>query len=530
MAEETRYYGTGQSPKARSSATVSGLAETEIAPTVASAPRLQSGRADASAPAGMAPSVPLELAPGAEVGEYRVGRKLGEGGMGAVYAGEQPAIGKRVAIKVLAPHYAQDVELVRRFLDEARAVNLIHHPNIIDIFSFGELPGPRPYFVMEYLDGESLADAIDREHLRPDEIRRLLRQICGALAATHRMGIVHRDLKPENIWIARPPCGESYVKLLDFGIAKLLDPTRTNLTQTGAVMGTPLFMSPEQCLGREVGAGADIYAMGVLLYRIFTGRYPFMGTVTTELAIKHVSEAPPPPSSFRPLPAGLEVLILDCLAKDPAARPATAELLGSRLEDALSAWPEHRMAAPRGEEGEAESGASVRFPLLSQSAERTMPVAAKRRAQHTWPWFLAVLVVAGGVVGAWLLLRAPEAAPVAPLPEVARPAAGAKTPAAVAVPETVSPAQPPPALPEKKSATAREPSSSHGARRASIRPRLEPAAPLPAAAIERAAEAKPEPDEAKPASQPLPAEAPPPPPRPTRAQERGLVDENPLRR
>jgi serine/threonine protein kinase len=198
----------------------------------------------------------LELAPGTEVGEYRVVRKLGESGMGAVYAGEQPAIGKRVAIKALAPHCTANTELVRRFLDEARAVNHIHHPHIIDIFSFGELPGPHPCFVMEYLDGESLADAVEHERLRPDEILRLLHQICSALAATHRMD-----------------------------------------------------------------------------------SYPFAGSMTTELAAKHVTEPPPPPSRFRSLPPDLEHLILDCLAKDPTLRLACAEVLGDRLEATAAAWP-----------------------------------------------------------------------------------------------------------------------------------------------------------------------------------------------
>jgi serine/threonine protein kinase len=143
--------------------------------------------------------MPVELSPGTTVGEYRVLRKLGEGGMGAVYAGEQPTIGKRVAIKVLAPHCASNPDLVRRFVEEARAANRIHHPHIIDIFSFSQLPDGRHCSVMEFLDGESMAEAIDRQTLQPGELRRLLGQICGALEATHQVGIVHRDLKPENI-------------------------------------------------------------------------------------------------------------------------------------------------------------------------------------------------------------------------------------------------------------------------------------------------------------------------------------------
>ncbi|MBN2574490.1 MAG: protein kinase [Deltaproteobacteria bacterium] len=530
MAEETRYYGAEPAPAARPSGTPLGLAETEVASTMPAARAAEAAKPDAAAVPAIQQAVPVDLAPGTEVGEYRVVRKLGQGGMGAVYEAEQPAIGKRVAVKVLAPHYAQDIELVRRFLDEARAVNLIRHPNIVDIFSFGELPGLRPYFVMEYLDGESLAEAIEHEHLRPDEIRRLLRQICSALAATHAVGIVHRDLKPENIWIARPRCGESYAKLLDFGIAKLVDPTRTNLTQTGVAMGTPLYMSPEQCLGRPVDARADIYAMGVLLYRIFTGRHPFSGRATGALVFQHVSEPPPPPSSLRPLPAGLERLILDCLAKDPEARPGSAEVLGKRIEAELAAWPGHRMATTIRGADAALAMPPVGIPELVLRDERTLPVRAQGAGRWRWVLLGLGLAAAGAILGAWLVRRTPEAAPVARPPEVARPAAVAKPTAPVALPEPVVPAEPPRASAEKKSSAAKAGSRARGKAKAAISPRPEAAALLPAATIEKAAEAQPEPAEAKPPSMPVPAETAPPAPRPTRAQERGLLDENPLRR
>jgi eukaryotic-like serine/threonine-protein kinase len=520
MAEETRQYRGGPAPKEQPSGAPLALAETDVAATVLPSRPVASAQSNAVVPV-VEQSVPAELAPGTEVGEYRILCKLGQGGMGAVYAGEQPAIGKRVAIKVLAPHFAQDVELVRRFLDEARAANRIHHPHIVDIFSFGELPGPRPYFVMEYLEGESLAEAIEHEHVRQGEIGRLLHQICSALSASHAVGIVHRDLKPENIWIARPAHADSYVKLLDFGIAKLLDPTRTNLTQTGVVMGTPLYMSPEQCLGREVGAGTDIYAMGVLLYRLFAGRHPFVGTVTTELAIKHVTEPPPPPSSFRPLPGELERLILECLAKDPAARPAGAEILGARLEEALAAWPEHRMAAGLYEAGGVDPAAPPVIPQISKRDDRTAPVPAKRSRQRPWPWLVVGLVAAGLVAGAWLLLRPPPATPVARPAEVVRPAAEAKPAASAAEPTTA--AEPTPE--EKKPPTARAVGRARTVAKAVTSRRGEPTTLVPTPGETRAKTA-----EADPASTPIPAEPPTPAPRPTRAQERGLLDENPLRR
>jgi len=400
MPDETRPYSSGSPLEAASL----GRAETELA-SPALAPTV------AAPQAGLSPPLSVELALGTAVGEYRVLRKLGEGGMGAVYAGEQPTIGKRVAIKVLAPHCAADPDMVRRFTEEARAANRIQHPHIIDIFSFGQLPDGRHYFVMEFLDGQSMAEAIDQESLQPGELRRLLGQICDALEASHQAGIVHRDLKPENIWIARPPHGESYVKLLDFGIAKLMDPTRTNLTQTGAVMGTPLFMAPEQCLGRAVDARTDLYALGVILYRIFCGRYPFAGTVITELVYQHVADAPAPPSRHRDMPPNLEHVILDCLAKDPAARPQTARLLGDRLEAALANWS--GISA-----GATVRGSALQSVLLPAAPHSYQPTEEQPRRPgrptHKLRWLLG-LGAAVLVTGAVLALRMGPAQQTAPI-------------------------------------------------------------------------------------------------------------------
>ncbi|HXU00210.1 MAG TPA: serine/threonine-protein kinase, partial [Polyangia bacterium] len=280
-----------------------------------------------------------------EVGEYRVLRKIGEGGMGSVYSAVQPVIGKRVAIKVLAPHIASNPELVRRFVDEARAVNKIGHPNIIDIFSFGWLPDQRHYFAMEFLDGQSLADRLKRGAFQSDEARRLLRQICQALEAAHRQGIVHRDLKPDNIWIVQPQHGDSYAKLLDFGIAKLMgDADEGHRTQTGIVMGTPAYMSPEQCRGVNVEKGTDIYALGMILYEMFAGRLPFQGSFA-ELITHHLVTVPDPPSRHRGVPRALEQLILRCLDKDPTQRPQSAEALGKALDAALPTADDHVQTA-----------------------------------------------------------------------------------------------------------------------------------------------------------------------------------------
>ena len=410
MPDETKLYGRGQPPLAPGQVDL-GQAQTELpspalAPTVAAIPTARALDATvAASPVRLSQPVALELVAGTTVGEYRVLRKLGEGGMGTVYAGEQPTIGKRIAIKVLAPHCASEPELVRRFVEEARAANRIHHPHIIDIFSFGQLPDGRHYFVMEFLEGESLAEAIDKGSLRPAELRRLLFQICGALEASHQVGIVHRDLKPENIWIARPPHGDSYVKLLDFGIAKLLDPTRTNLTQTGAVMGTPLFMAPEQCMGRQVDARTDIYALGVILYRIFAGQFPFQGTVITELVFKHVTEAPTPPSRLQEMPSDVENIILDCLAKEPAARPQSAQVLGERLDAALGAWTGLSAAATacRAVALTGSVPAVAVPPVVTPDLTRT----AGRARMSRHPVFLAgaLLVVGALIAGGTLMLR-----------------------------------------------------------------------------------------------------------------------------
>jgi len=290
----------------------------------------------------------VDLPEGMEVGEYRVLRKIGEGGMGAVYAAVHPVIGKRVAIKVLAPHIAKHPELVRRFVDEARAVNKIGHPNIVDIFSFGWLPDQRHYFAMEYLEGQNLADRMKAGPIATDEARRLLGQICSALEAAHQTGIVHRDLKPDNIWVAQPRHGESFAKLIDFGIAKLLgDGDAGAHTVTGAIMGTPAYMAPEQCRGVGVGPRADVYALGVILYEMFTGRTPFQGSFV-ELITQHLSDTPPPPSRHAPIAPALERLILSCMEKDPEKRPASPAMLRQQLEAALAEAPGSAAAAVAG--------------------------------------------------------------------------------------------------------------------------------------------------------------------------------------
>jgi serine/threonine-protein kinase len=274
--------------------------------------------------AGSAADPDLEV--GQVVGEYQVEGKLGQGGFGAVFKAVHPLIGKVVAIKVLARKFSVDPEMVTRFIAEARAVNQIRHRNIIDIFSFGQLADGRHYYVMEYLDGEPLDALIEREHqLSLEQALPILRQVARALDAAHAKGIAHRDLKPENVFLARDPDGEgAWAKLLDFGIAKLFAAPEQNKvkTRTGIPIGTPYFMSPEQCRGKDVDHRTDYYAFGIVAYRMLTGVFPIDGDDYMDILMKQINQEPAPASTINgALPTGVDDTIAWLMAKDPAQRP-----------------------------------------------------------------------------------------------------------------------------------------------------------------------------------------------------------------
>jgi serine/threonine-protein kinase len=334
----------------------------------------------------LTPSLPstggidADLQPGQVVGEYQIERKLGQGGFGAVFKGVHPLIGKQVAIKVLSQRFSVDPQMVSRFVSEARAVNQIRHHNIIDIFSFGTLEDGRFYYVMEYLDGEPLDRRLARRG--PTSLAEaipILRGVARALDAAHAKGIAHRDLKAENIFLASHPDGV-FPKLLDFGIAKLMTPedAHSHKTRTGAPMGTPHYMSPEQCHGRAVDHRTDMYAFGVLAYVMLTGVYPLDGDDYMAILMRQVHDEPEPPSSHRSdLPAGVDAAIAWLMRKDPAARPATLLEAVQALEQVAGGGTAAIPAAPIGSSdalstlpprGGEETPSTV--PALPQSGKR----------------------------------------------------------------------------------------------------------------------------------------------------------------
>ncbi len=269
---------------------------------------------------------------GRSIGNYKIVRAIGEGGMGTVYLAEHPMIGKRVAVKMLRPDLGTDPGLVSRFFQEARAVNEIRHPNIVDISDFGKTEDGIVYLVMELLEGHSLRDRLNSDGaLALDVAVTISQQVCDALAAAHRVGIVHRDLKPDNIFLLQDAAQPEAIrtKLFDFGVAKLLGQQEKQVghkTIAGSVVGTPYYMSPEQALCQDVGAAADIYAMGVVMFEMVTGRVPFNAEQLVLLLNAILKQPAPAATEFRPeVPPFLDRLILRCLEKDPGARPQTME-------------------------------------------------------------------------------------------------------------------------------------------------------------------------------------------------------------
>jgi len=271
---------------------------------------------------------------GRTIGNYVVRDKIGEGGMGVVFRAEHPHINRRVAIKVLHPGADRNPEVVHRFFNEARAATEIRNEHIVEVLDFGTLPEGMPYLVMEWLDGESLGSLLRTAHKLPlAQAAMIMSGIARALRAAHGKGVVHRDLKPDNVFLVRRDGEPDLVKVLDFGIAKLLAtgmPVQYQ-TQTGAIIGTPAYMSPEQCRGaKEIDHRTDVYALGVIGYQMLTGRLPFAADALGELLLKHLTETPPPADSLEPsVPGPVSQILARALEKEPEKRPGLDEIMST---------------------------------------------------------------------------------------------------------------------------------------------------------------------------------------------------------
>jgi serine/threonine-protein kinase len=282
---------------------------------------------------------PDRLSQGMKAGDYVIEETIASGGCGTVYRARHELLGRRAAIKVLSRDLADSREMLKRFEREAKAVNQIGHPNIVDVVDFSRLPDGRPFYVMELLDGVSLGELI-KQHGRftPAEALEILDPVCAALQAAHDKGIIHRDLKGGNIMIVTKG-DQKMVKLLDFGIAKLIqpEPGEAGLTTAGRRLGTPSAMAPEQFRGDPVDARTDVYALGVLLYRLLTGQLPFRGTTSEEIERSHLNAPAPPPSRIAPISPAMDTIVLRCLEKRPDSRyPSVMDFIAA-LRDAVTA-------------------------------------------------------------------------------------------------------------------------------------------------------------------------------------------------
>jgi beta-lactam-binding protein with PASTA domain len=337
-------------------------------------------------------------------GRYRIQRKLGTGGMANVYLAEDEVLGRRVAIKILNDRHAGDDQFVERFRREAKNAASLSHPNIVSIYDRGEAEGTY-YIAMEYLDGRSLKELIVARGPAPVHIAiDYARQILAALRFAHRHGIVHRDIKPHNVLVD----AEGRLKVTDFGIARA---GTSQMTETGSIIGTAQYLSPEQAKGAPVDQTSDLYSVGVVLYELLTGVVPFSGDTPVEIAMKHLSSAPEPPSARRSeIPHELDLVVLRALAKDPSDRYQSAE----EMDDDLARVARGASVSPATEE--AATAIISRPPPtavteITSRTRETVPYAPpaayydyeEPRRRAFWPWFIALLFVAAAVVGGYFL-------------------------------------------------------------------------------------------------------------------------------
>jgi len=344
-----------------------------------------------------APESPDVLVPGAKAGPWIVERELGRGGMGAVYAVVHEDIGKRAALKVvhkrlLGPSFNSD-----RMLLEAKVVNQVGHPNIVDIFETGKLSDGRPYIVMERLEGQPLSTRADNGKLLPDLVVGILLQICDALIAAHAAGVVHRDLKLDNVFLVDNPEDPDMpkVKLLDWGIAKLIH-TDVKHTVEGQLVGTPQYLSPEQARGQVVTPQSDVYSLGVMAYELFLEQLPFEAETAAEVMAMHLRVPPPPPSELWPdVPPRLQDLLLAMLAKHASARPTSLEV-ARRLQAVREDFQRRRFgrATPRHRTTATPMDTSRRNRVVSSMAIARTESAAWQSGTKRWQYAVGVLALA----------------------------------------------------------------------------------------------------------------------------------------
>ena len=328
------------------------------------------------------------------VGSYTITGLIGKGGMGQVYLARHTLLGRPAAVKVLLPMFSKDEATVTRFFNEARAATAIRHAGIVEIYDFGYHTDGSAYIAMELLEGESLATRLQRGPLPVPVALAFTRQIAGALAAAHAKGIVHRDLKPDNIYLVRDaevPSGER-IKLLDFGIAKLSnDHDPAHLTRTGAVLGTPCYMSPEQCRGVAVDARADLYSLGCILFEMIGGRVPFVGEGVGDVLAAHIYVPTPALETLAPqAPASTRALVRRLLEKDPAARLQRAEDVIAAIDGAADIPAVFRS----GSHLSTPSGPAVPATTTLSSAAAVGTVAPRARGGR------GLLVIGGAAVAA----------------------------------------------------------------------------------------------------------------------------------
>jgi len=329
---------------------------------------------------------------------YEIQQVLGEGGMAKVFLGTDRVLSRTVAVKVLAPQYAEDQQFVARFRREAQAAAALNHPNIVSVFDTGS-NGNVHYIVMEYVEGKTLQETLREEsRLTPERSIEIGEAVARALSAAHAKGLVHRDIKPGNIMITR----EGQVKVMDFGIARAT--TSDTVTQTAAVLGTAAYLSPEQAQGETVDHRSDIYSLGVVLYEMLTGRQPFTGESPVSIAYRHVTEDPVPPSRLNPdVPEALDAIVMKAMAKSPDDRYQTAQELIDDLRRAAEGMPVAAAAVLPGATTQVIDRAS-HTQVMTGPIEEEMEEEPGRRVGWIVFWTLLILAVLG--LASFFLVRA----------------------------------------------------------------------------------------------------------------------------